>query len=129
MKALTASQMREADRLTTERYGVPSLQLMENAGAAIAEYLWVSYPDLHTRNVVILCGKGNNGGDGFVVARRLRERGDRSERSENGGLAPVRCGYSCIAAGEKCGAGACSARLYRRHHLDLGRLLIFILMY
>jgi hydroxyethylthiazole kinase-like uncharacterized protein yjeF len=75
MKALTASQMREADRLTTERYGVPSLQLMENAGAAIAEYLWVSYPDLHTRNVVILCGKGNNGGDGFVVARRLRERG------------------------------------------------------
>src|SRR4029077_8806087 len=75
MKVLTASQMREADRLTTERYGVPSLQLMENAGAAIAEYLWDTYPDLHARSVVILCGKGNNGGDGFVVARRLRERG------------------------------------------------------
>jgi NAD(P)H-hydrate epimerase len=75
MKVLTASQMREADRLTTERYGVPSLQLMENAGAAIAEYLWTHYEDLHARRVVILCGKGNNGGDGFVVARRLRERG------------------------------------------------------
>jgi ADP-dependent NAD(P)H-hydrate dehydratase / NAD(P)H-hydrate epimerase len=75
MKALTASQMREADRLTTERYGVPSLQLMENAGAAIAEYLWTSYDDLHTASVVILCGKGNNGGDGLVTARRLRERG------------------------------------------------------
>jgi NAD(P)H-hydrate epimerase len=75
MKALTAAQMREVDRLTSERYGVPSLQLMENAGAAIAEYLWNSYPELHARNVIILCGKGNNGGDGFVVARRLRERG------------------------------------------------------
>jgi NAD(P)H-hydrate epimerase len=75
MKALTANQMRAADRLTTERYGVPSLQLMENAGAAIAEYLWTSYADLHAANVVILCGKGNNGGDGFVVAQRLRERG------------------------------------------------------
>jgi NAD(P)H-hydrate epimerase len=75
MKALTAQQMREADRLTTERYGVSSLQLMENAGAAIAEYLWSAYPDLHARNVLILCGKGNNGGDGLVVARRLRERG------------------------------------------------------
>src|SRR3990170_2847186 len=75
MKALTAQQMREADRLTTERYGISSLQLMENAGAAIADYLWNTYPDLHARSVVILCGKGNNGGDGLVVARRLRERG------------------------------------------------------
>ncbi len=75
MKALTAQQMREADRLTTERYGISSLQLMENAGAAIAEYLWNTYPDLNARSVVILCGKGNNGGDGLVIARRLRERG------------------------------------------------------
>jgi ADP-dependent NAD(P)H-hydrate dehydratase / NAD(P)H-hydrate epimerase len=75
MKALTAQQMRETDRLTTERYGISSLQLMENAGAAIAEYLWTTYPGLHARSVVILCGKGNNGGDGFVIARRLRERG------------------------------------------------------
>ena len=75
MKVLTADQMREADRLTTERYGVSSLQLMENAGSAIADYLWNAYPDLHAHNVVILCGKGNNGGDGLVVARRLRERG------------------------------------------------------
>lgn len=75
MKALTASQMRDIDRLTTERYGVPGLQLMENAGATIAEYLWTNYADLATASIVILCGKGNNGGDGFVVARRLRERG------------------------------------------------------
>lgn len=75
MKVLTAEQMREADRLTTERYGIPSLQLMENAGAAAASYLSSVYPDLARRRVVILCGKGNNGGDGLVVARRLHESG------------------------------------------------------
>jgi ADP-dependent NAD(P)H-hydrate dehydratase / NAD(P)H-hydrate epimerase len=75
LKVLTAEQMREADRLTTDRYGVPSLQLMENAGAAVAEYLADALPDLPGRSILVLCGKGNNGGDGFVVARRLRERG------------------------------------------------------
>jgi hydroxyethylthiazole kinase-like uncharacterized protein yjeF len=75
MKVLTAEQMREVDRLTTDRYGVPSLQLMENAGAAVADYLAQAFPDLSARNILVLCGKGNNGGDGFVVARRLRERG------------------------------------------------------
>lgn len=67
--------MREADRLTTERYGVPQLQLMENAGSAVAGFLSERVPDLRTRNILVLCGKGNNGGDGLVVARRLRERG------------------------------------------------------
>ena len=75
MKVLTAEQMREVDRLTTDRYGVPSLQLMENAGAAVADYLSHAFPDLSTRSILVLCGKGNNGGDGFVVARRLREGG------------------------------------------------------
>jgi hydroxyethylthiazole kinase-like uncharacterized protein yjeF len=75
MKVLTAEQMREVDRLTTDRYGVPSLQLMENAGAAVADYLSQAFPDLSTRSILVLCGKGNNGGDGFVVARRLREGG------------------------------------------------------
>ena len=66
MKVLTAEQMREADRLTTDRYGIPSLQLMENAGAAVADYLSDTFPDLSTRSIVVLCGKGNNGGDGLV---------------------------------------------------------------
>lgn len=75
MKILTAEQMREADRITTERYGIPSLQLMENAGRAVAEYLQRTYPDLGAYKIAILCGKGNNGGDGLVVARRLQEGG------------------------------------------------------
>jgi hydroxyethylthiazole kinase-like uncharacterized protein yjeF len=74
MKVLTAEQMREADRLTTERYGIPSLQLMENAGAAVADYLSDTFPHLSAPGILVLCGKGNNGGDGLVAARRLRER-------------------------------------------------------
>src|SRR5437870_13917587 len=47
---------------------------MENACAAVADYLSHAFPDLSTHNILVLCGKGNNGGDGLVVARRLRER-------------------------------------------------------
>jgi ADP-dependent NAD(P)H-hydrate dehydratase / NAD(P)H-hydrate epimerase len=74
MKVLTAEQMREVDRLTTQRYGISSLQLMENAGGAVADYLSGNFPELSARGILVLCGKGNNGGDGLVTARRLRER-------------------------------------------------------
>jgi hydroxyethylthiazole kinase-like uncharacterized protein yjeF len=75
VKALTAAQMREADRLTTERYGIPGLQLMENAGRAIAGFLAEKFEGLSRQKIVLLCGKGNNGGDGLVVARLLKELG------------------------------------------------------
>ena len=75
MKILTAAQMQRIDRMTTERYGVPSLTLMENAGRGVAEYLAARFAPLERHQIVILCGKGNNGGDGLVVARLLRERG------------------------------------------------------
>jgi hydroxyethylthiazole kinase-like uncharacterized protein yjeF len=75
MKVLTAAQMREADRLTAERYGISSLQLMENAGTAIAEFLREKFDGLAQRKIIVLCGKGNNGGDGLVVARLLKESG------------------------------------------------------
>jgi ADP-dependent NAD(P)H-hydrate dehydratase / NAD(P)H-hydrate epimerase len=75
MKALTAAEMREVDRQTTDRYGVPSLELMENAGLSVAQFIEHTFPNLDRRRMVILCGKGNNGGDGFVVARRLKEMG------------------------------------------------------
>ncbi|HZQ19070.1 MAG TPA: NAD(P)H-hydrate dehydratase [Terriglobales bacterium] len=73
MKLVTSAEMREIDRLTSERFGVPSLTLMENAGSAVAEFALRSYPDAKTFGVI--CGKGNNGGDGFVVARKLHEAG------------------------------------------------------
>jgi NAD(P)H-hydrate epimerase len=71
MKIVTAAEMREIDRVTSERFGVPSLTLMENAGTAVAEFVLEQYPE--ARKIGILCGKGNNGGDGFVAARKLRE--------------------------------------------------------
>ena len=75
MKALTAAEMREVDRLTAELHGIPSLQLMENAGKAVFDYLRSNYGGKATNHAAVLCGKGNNGGDGFVVARLLQESG------------------------------------------------------
>src|SRR3954466_13288027 len=66
---LTVAQMREADRRTIEEIGLPGAVLMENAGAAVARALRERYPA--ARRPLVLCGRGNNGGDGFVIARHL----------------------------------------------------------
>src|ERR1035438_69886 len=71
MKIVTASEMRAIDRATSERFGVPSLTLMENAGSAVARFVVTNYPQ--AERIGIVCGKGNNGGDGFVTARKLAE--------------------------------------------------------
>ena len=73
MKIVTAAEMRAIDRATSERFGVPSLTLMENAGSAVAEYVLAHHPD--AQKILVFCGKGNNGGDGFVAARKLQEAG------------------------------------------------------
>jgi len=73
MKIVTASEMREIDCVTSERFGVPSLTLMENAGSAVAGFAKSNFPIKGVYG--IFCGKGNNGGDGFVVARKLHEIG------------------------------------------------------
>jgi len=73
MKIVTAAEMRAIDRASSERFGVPSLTLMENAGAAVAEHVLAHHHA--SRRVVVFCGKGNNGGDGFVAARRLHQKG------------------------------------------------------
>ena len=73
MKVLTAAQMREVDRRTIEM-GIPGVVLMENAGHRVVELLAGKFAPMAAHRVVILCGKGNNGGDGMVVARQLFTR-------------------------------------------------------
>ncbi len=73
MKIVSAAEMREIDRATSERFGVSSSALMENAGGAVTRFVLSDYP--HAERIGVLCGKGNNGGDGFVVARKLVEAG------------------------------------------------------
>src|ERR1700691_434177 len=73
MKIVSAAEMRAIDRATSEQFGVPSLTLMENAGSAVARFVLGDYPE--SERIGVVCGKGNNGGDGFVAARKLAETG------------------------------------------------------
>jgi len=87
MKIVSAAEMREIDRITSEKFGVPSLTLMENAGAAVAGQVMALLdqsapapttraraPRATLRTILVICGKGNNGGDGLVASRLLLER-------------------------------------------------------
>ncbi len=76
MKILSVEQINEVDRLSSEECSVPGLILMENAGFHLFSALWERFGEgLASRRILILCGKGNNGGDGFVLARQLAQRG------------------------------------------------------
>ncbi len=74
-EALTCKQVRETDVLAIEHVGIPGIVLMENAGRHIADFIYDRLVDPARDRVLILCGPGNNGGDGFVVARHLRNGG------------------------------------------------------
>ena len=79
MILVTAAEMRRLDALTIERFGTPGHVLMERAGAGATEVLLAQFPHVRRRRVVIVAGKGNNGGDGFVIARLLRKKGVRAD--------------------------------------------------
>jgi hydroxyethylthiazole kinase-like uncharacterized protein yjeF len=90
MRVLNAAQMREADRRTIEDIGIASLVLMENAGRQVVAAMEAAFDDLLEHQVAVLCGRGNNGGDGFVVARTLMQRGVDVSVFLVGGVADVR---------------------------------------
>jgi ADP-dependent NAD(P)H-hydrate dehydratase / NAD(P)H-hydrate epimerase len=77
MILLTAAQSRELDRLSQHKYGVGSYVLMTNAGDAVARTIARRWPDAMARGVLVIAGKGNNGGDGLVAAQRLHQTGER----------------------------------------------------
>jgi NAD(P)H-hydrate epimerase len=74
MTTLTRAEVRELDRRAVEQYGVPGVVLMENAGRNVADFIWAE-GGRRPRPTVVCCGRGNNGGDGFVVARHLDRLG------------------------------------------------------
>src|SRR5687767_3939273 len=75
MRVLNTQQMREADRRTIDDVGIPAIVLMENAGRQAVAAMEAAFEDLAASHVAVLCGRGKNGGDGFVVARTLIQRG------------------------------------------------------
>jgi ADP-dependent NAD(P)H-hydrate dehydratase / NAD(P)H-hydrate epimerase len=79
MKILTAYEAGQVDRLSTERYRIPSLLLMENAGRSVVDEMEKTFPNLLSKGILVVCGTGNNGGDGLVVARHIISRGGHPE--------------------------------------------------
>jgi NAD(P)H-hydrate epimerase len=75
-KSLSREEMRELDRKAIEEYKIPGIILMENAGRNVAEEVMNMIYNPQTVKIAILCGKGNNGGDGYVVARHLHNQGN-----------------------------------------------------
>ncbi len=100
MKVLTAKQMQNIDRQAIEEIGIIGPILMENAGREIAEAIKTRFPRIEEKNVMIIAGKGNNGGDGFVVARHLFNCGARvriillAEKQDLEGDAGLNCGIA-----------------------------------
>ena len=67
--------MRDAERRTIDEIGLPAIVLMENAGRQVVAAIESAFESLNAMRVTVLCGRGNNGGDGFVVTRTMIERG------------------------------------------------------
>jgi NAD(P)H-hydrate epimerase len=73
IRIVTAQEMRWCDETTISKGGIPGILLMEHAGAGVAEFVRQKYSPLSSKHLVVCCGKGNNAGDGFVVARILSQ--------------------------------------------------------
>lgn len=87
---VTPTEMQEIDRKTIRDFGVSGENLMERAGKAVFDLINSTLPDYRNQNVFIFCGKGNNGGDGFVIARYLREGGANPKIFVTGSLTDIK---------------------------------------
>lgn len=119
---LTREQVRRVDRIAIETFGIPGVVLMENAGRSAAEAilkLWRSLPVQDGRDVVVLCGGGGNGGDGYVIARHL-QIALKNERAKRDGAGSPQ--VSIIAVKEPAsltGDAAVFAEVARRMGLEI----------
>ncbi len=126
MKILTAEAMREVDRMAIEDYGIPSLVLMENAAIGVADAIAERFP--RAAAVLIVCGPGNNGGDGLALARHLDIRGYRvrvvlaaagREPAGDAGLQLAICRRQGLSIEEAGGREAPAALVERHRDCDL----------
>ncbi|HTP12007.1 MAG TPA: NAD(P)H-hydrate epimerase, partial [Bacteroidota bacterium] len=76
-RIVTADEMKWCDQTTIHDVGIPGLVLMENAGSSVVRCMAETFGTIRGKHLVVVCGKGNNGGDGFVIARRLSGAGSR----------------------------------------------------
>ena len=79
MKAANAEKIRNSDRITIEKYGLPGIVLMENASSGAARVCLKELKDIKEPRVLVIAGKGNNGGDGYAAARLLKNKGVEAE--------------------------------------------------
>ena len=106
MILLTAAQSRDLDRLSQQKYGIASYVLMTNAGNSVARTISRRWPESMARGVLVVAGKGNNGGDGLVTARRLHQSGERvrvlllASRTELAGDAAQACSEFASVGGD-----------------------------
>jgi hydroxyethylthiazole kinase-like uncharacterized protein yjeF len=112
MRVVTTAEMKEIDAWATSKLGIPDIVLMENAGRGCVDVL-EKYYEPNRLKVLVICGKGNNGGDGFVAARHLHNRG-----------AMVRIALLCRAA-ELRGAALGNYRLAHSSHLEIVQIARF----
>ena len=75
MILVTAKEMQEMDRRTIEDFGIPGMVLMENAGRGATRFFLKQFPDIENQHIGVIAGRGNNGGDGYVMARYLKQKG------------------------------------------------------
>lgn len=111
MNVYTSAEMRAFDNAASTEGGIPSIVLMENAALRVVEFLETQFAPLSTQTVLILCGKGNNGGDGLAVARHLLPLLGPQKLTVVSGPAQVYRGDALVnlLAWQKChGAGQCS---------------------
>ena len=75
MYLVTASEIQEMDRRAIKDFGIPGIVLMENAGRGATRFMLEQFPDIENKQVGVIAGRGNNGGDGYVMARYLKQKG------------------------------------------------------
>lgn len=117
MLVLSAAEMQACDRATTERFGIPSIDLMRNAARSIAELARQHFPE--ARRVTVLCGRGNNGGDGMMASRLLGDAGLAVTVIVLGSPEPIK-GDAAVAWRELEAAGSCTIHVVKTAE-DLAR--------